>query len=394
MILGAGVYQLPAIRRAREMGIETVVLSIPGNYPGIREASRFHPVDTTDIHACLDIAKKERIDGILSPGTDVAIPTLGAIAEALSLRGPRFEAAQIATDKRAMKRAFVTTGVSTPAFREVRDMGEVMEALETVGCPAILKVVDSSGSRGIERITCRDDVAPAFERCRQATRADSMILEQYIDGEEFGAQAFIESGKLAFVLPHGDTVRTTAAASVPTGHHVPLPVSDALRREIHAQVRLCADALKVDNCALNIDFMKAGGTLYVLEAGARSGATCLAEIVSAHFGFDYYEYMIRFALGQTVEHPFHPGPAVAATLLTADTDGILACTPPAPDDPAVADYMFDHDPGQHVRKFRVGPDRIGHLVVTAPTADEARERVRKITDAIALRIIPDPERPS
>lgn len=35
MILGAGIYQVPLIRTARRMGLYTIVVSIPGDYPGL-----------------------------------------------------------------------------------------------------------------------------------------------------------------------------------------------------------------------------------------------------------------------------------------------------------------------------------------------------------------------
>ena len=34
MILGAGTYQVPLIKKAKEMGLYTIVVSIKGNYPG------------------------------------------------------------------------------------------------------------------------------------------------------------------------------------------------------------------------------------------------------------------------------------------------------------------------------------------------------------------------
>ena len=39
MILGAGIYQVPLIKKAKEMGLHTIVVSIPGNYPGFEIAS-------------------------------------------------------------------------------------------------------------------------------------------------------------------------------------------------------------------------------------------------------------------------------------------------------------------------------------------------------------------
>ena len=34
MILGAGIYQVPLILKAKEMGLYTLVVSYPGPYPG------------------------------------------------------------------------------------------------------------------------------------------------------------------------------------------------------------------------------------------------------------------------------------------------------------------------------------------------------------------------
>ena len=34
MILGAGIYQVPLIKTAKRLGLYTIVVSIPGNYPG------------------------------------------------------------------------------------------------------------------------------------------------------------------------------------------------------------------------------------------------------------------------------------------------------------------------------------------------------------------------
>ena len=40
MILGAGIYQVPLIRTARRMGLYTIVVSIPGDYPGFALADK------------------------------------------------------------------------------------------------------------------------------------------------------------------------------------------------------------------------------------------------------------------------------------------------------------------------------------------------------------------
>lgn len=89
-ILGAGIYQVPLIKAARNLGYYTIVTSIPGNYPGFKYADKVYYENTTDYKALLEIAKEEKIDGVLTAGTDVAVISQGYIAENLGLIGPSF----------------------------------------------------------------------------------------------------------------------------------------------------------------------------------------------------------------------------------------------------------------------------------------------------------------
>ena len=53
MILGAGIYQVPLIRAAKEMGFFVIVVSIKGDYPGFALADKIYYINTTDREACL-----------------------------------------------------------------------------------------------------------------------------------------------------------------------------------------------------------------------------------------------------------------------------------------------------------------------------------------------------
>lgn len=389
LILGAGVYQLPVIRRARQMGLEVIVCSRPGPYPGVAEADRFHPVDTTDLQRCLDIARNENVDGVLSPGTDVAMLTLGTIVDALGLPGPSAAAAHTASDKGAMKTAFEAARVPTPAARLAHSLEEAASIADSFGWPVMLKVVDSSGSRGVVRVNQREELSSAYESCQASTRAPHLLVEQYIEGDEFGAQAFVLDGKLVFTMPHGDVLRATRKASVPIGHYVPFGLPADIEQQVRTAVEASVAALGVDNCALNFDFMLRGRELFVLEVGARSGATCLAEMVSAHYGVDYYEFMIRAALGEHPTADFTPQRAVAASLLVSDRAGVLARAPAPPVDNDIAEFCFDYARGDRLPRFEVGPDRIGHVVVTADSLGTARTRLDTILANLHLDFAPE-----
>ena len=59
MILGAGIYQVPLIKKAKEMGLHTIVVSIPGNYPGFEIADEICYEDTTDAEKILQVAQEK-----------------------------------------------------------------------------------------------------------------------------------------------------------------------------------------------------------------------------------------------------------------------------------------------------------------------------------------------
>ena len=297
MILGAGVYQVPLIKKAKELGLYTIVVSIPGNYPGFALADKVIYENTVDSDAILRIAREEQIDGVCTTGTDVAVITVGKVCDALGLRGVSAQGAVIACDKVLMKKAYQEHGVQTAQCRYVPiDTPEtaLRELCAELGYPVIFKAIDSSGSRGITKVDGPDGIAKAVGAVKAVTRHEEYLVEVYLTGAEFGAQAFVQDGKLEFVLPHGDYV-FKGDTGVPIGHYAPYDLPD-MEREIYEQTEKAIRAMKLDNCAINADFMLCDGKAYVLEIGARGGATCLVELVSLYYGYDYYEKMLRVAL--------------------------------------------------------------------------------------------------
>ncbi|MDZ7717881.1 MAG: hypothetical protein U5K72_03550 [Balneolaceae bacterium] len=50
----------------------------------------------------------------------------------------------------------------------------------------------------------------------------------------------------------------------------------------------------------NVDVMICDDKPYIIEIGARMGATCLPEIISIYNDFNAYEFIINLALGEPV----------------------------------------------------------------------------------------------
>ena len=384
MIMGAGIYQVPLIKKAKEMGIYTIAVSIPGNYPGFALADKVIYENTVDYERILEVAKEEKIDGIVTAGTDVAVITIGKVCDELGLAGISFEAAKIASNKILMKRKYEEYGVRTARFREIGFDEDLKEKIQGLNFPMIVKAVDSSGSRGITRVNAEAEFEAAVEAVKSVTRTDHFIVEEFIEGKEFGAQAFVQNGKLKFALPHGDYV-FQGDTGVPIGHFAPYELSEEIINDAEEQLEKAIQAMGLNNCAINADFILKDDKTYVLELGGRSGATCLAELVSIYYGYDYYEKLIRAALGEDVEFPQQQATPNASMLLRSDKDGVIqSITNHNVEDPDICEIQFDYNVGDAVKKFHVGPHRIGHVITKGDTLDAAVKKLHEALDNIEI----------
>lgn len=396
LVLGAGVYQVPLIETAKRMGLRVTVATVPGPYPGIGLADEVLYEDIADWPAICSFAEKREFSGVCTAGTDVCVPSIGAVCDVSGLSGPSFAAAFRASNKIDMKRAFLAGGVRTARFAVVGfadAFEEVSTAIREWGFPVVLKCADSSGSRGIVIARSLEDIEPGIACVRDVTKLSSFIVEEFIEGTEFGAQALVQNGTIAFSMLHADIVHK-GRTGVPVGHYAPYGNED-LQRDACEQIERAVRALGLDNCALNFDFIERDGRIYVLEVGARSGATGLAEMVSVRYGIDYYHEIVRLALGLPVgpfEEPTTPG-CVFAELLRSPKAGVVERVEKRllelPGETALHHLAIDVSEGDAVNRFEIGPDRIGLVVVSGPDLPKAQEAMAAVQDSLAIVVDED-----
>ena len=374
MILGAGIYQVPLIKTAKEMGLETIVVSIPGPYPGFRIADRICEIDTRDARAVLKAAAEAGISGICTTGTDVAVRTIGYVCGHLGLRGIGQDAASVLCDKALMKEAFLKGGVRCAPGEKCFSLAQALEAARRIGYPVVVKRVDSSGSRGISAAADEAQLKQAWLLAREKTMHDYVLVEQFLKGTEIGVDGFIRDHKVEFLAPHAKYIYRGKHSTVPVGHAFPYVCSQALLEDIRLQMQLAADASGADSCCFNADVFVHEDRAWVIEMGGRCGATCIPELVSAHYGFDYYRAMITEALGERAAFPSGGGSVPCmAKLMVSPVEGVITRI----DEEGLEalrgrgiDVVIDHGVGGHVWAMSDGTDRIGSVLMRTGREEE------------------------
>ncbi len=386
MVLGAGVMQLPLIKKIREMGHFALVVGIKGNYPGLQFANQAEFVDFNDADKVVELGRKEKIDAVWTCGLDMPVKTMSIVSERLGLPGISASAGEVVSDKMKMKECFMKGGVRTARFIIAKTLAEGKKAFEELNKPVMFKMVDGQGSTGIVKVCRENEIEHAYECIQSHTKCDYYIVEEFISGEKIGIEAFVQNGKLKMVMPNGEYV-FHGITGVPLGHYVPYgdqSLYDACRKQLEILVK----SLKLGTCALNIDAIVHNEEIYILEIGARCGATMLAETVSIFYGFDYYEKMILAALGEEIDLTPQPGGCPNATMtLMSDRDGTIVFQENRnPPDSNIITVQFDKEQGSPVRKFSCGIDRIGHVIVKGKTLEQVQNLLQKTIKNIVIDI--------
>lgn len=388
LILGAGTYQAPLVEAVRQLGHTSYVVSIAGPYPGIELADHWLQADICDTEAVVALARRYQVDAVVTASTDLAIRSLGAVVDALGLPGIGAATARRSTDKVSMKLAFEEHGVPSAAFRIVKSLPEAAEAGEAIGYPLMVKAVDSMGSQGITQVRSPDELEAAWDRATRVSAAGVVLVEEFLEGLEFGAQAMAAHGQLCYVLPHNDQVSPPPYCS-PIGHSYPMTLSGTMQEELEDAVGRAMQALGIGHSHANVDCMLTRTGVKIIEIGARVGATCLPECTAIWTGMDVYRQIVELALGLRPDSTIRADQAVAAIYLTSPASGtVTACHAPQwiASDPNLVRLTLYCRPGDRVNAFRGGRDRIGEVVVRGDSAAQAERLARRMVDSIVLEV--------
>ena len=132
--------------------------------------------------------------------------------------------------------------------------------------------------------------------------------------------------------------------------------------------------------------MICGNEAYIIEISARCGATCIPELISIHYGVDYYGSMVSNALGENVSFPDKPICAAIGELLRSDKSGIITSISYNEAIQYADQISFDYQIGDSVNAFRVGPDRIGQVIVHGDDLQKANMNLENAKKHICVDI--------
>ena len=378
MVLAAGLLQIPVIKKAQEMGVYVIAVDDDSNAPGMALADKaIVPGGLMNEEKLVAIAKEEQIDGVIHPCSEVAMNVMGRINDELHLSGISKEMAIRATNKHLMREAFEKYGAPSPKSILTKDEEDAWGLFcEQFTTNAILKPSRNSGSRGIAKVEKgikKEVFVELYRRALDESRDHSVLIEQFIEGPEFSVEVIVWNGE-PHVLAITDKKTTEAPYFVELGHNQPSIYPVDIQQKLKDGAIAGIKALGLSNCAAHCELKVQNGEAYLMEIGARMGGDFIStELTHLSTGIDMVAATISVVLGMEPNlDPVEPKHGVCIRYFTPkpgkmvaiEGEGVLK-------EECVYDVEIYHQLGDLIPEVKSSLDRSGHVIVTAPTAQDA-----------------------
>ncbi len=374
LIIGAGFLQDFVIRKAKSMGYETLTVDADPNAIGFKHADRHEVINIVDEKACLEYAKKEKIDGVLTVATDYGVLTAAYIAQEMRLPGLNYEVAKLIKNKyRVRKRLYECRVDDTEQAYEVDKDTDLNALSAKLEFPVMVKPCDGSGSRGASRVDTPEQFAEACALAMGSSITRRAEAETFITGKEYGAESLVVNGEI-HVLGIMRKWMTQPPYYAELGHAIPTDLPHEVEERAKQCVKKAINALGINFGSVNMDMLiTSNGKIHIIDIGARMGGNMIGPcIIPYGTGIDYVANMIRNAVGDKVDLTINAHGTVATRLLAFDK-GVIKQLPDFDAlERAYGVEIYHHMAvGQEVNEYHTNLDGCGYIIAKADTIEHA-----------------------
>ncbi|CAH0346603.1 phosphoribosylamine--glycine ligase [Bacillus sp. CECT 9360] len=201
LVIGRGGREHAIARKLKESKRVDNVYVAPGN-PGMEDVAELVSIQENNHEGLISFAKEKKVS-LTVIGAE--IPLLNGLADdfkkaGLRVFGPERLAAEIEGSKSFAKDLMKNYNIPTAAYETFSDFEQAKAYLEEKGVPIVIKADGLAAGKGVVVAQTMEDALEAlYEMLVNAKFGQSsakVVIEEYLDGEEFSFMAFVNGEKV------------------------------------------------------------------------------------------------------------------------------------------------------------------------------------------------------
>lgn len=370
LIFGVGELQRSIIRRAKLKGLFTIGIDPCADAVCKDEVDAFEIVGGQDFEGTCAVVEKYGVDAIVTAATDKPLVMMARVAEKYGYPFYSVETAQWSTDKYQMKQRFLEGGV--PCARG-RLIAKVEEA-DDLYYPLIVKPRDNSGSRGVKLCRNKEELQEAMQEALQYSHLDTVLVEEYIEGQEYSIEGLHYEGK-SEVIQFTEKTTTEFPYNVELAHKQPANLTENQKNDIRVLVSKIASCMHFENCPSHTELKINERGIFIIETSPRLGGDYITStLVPLSTGINMEDQLLNIALGEKVDTKTGRVEKASGVCFFCLPEGIVKKIDPQINDvatwPGVYSFELKLKEGDEVHQITSSLNRYGEFILVGKSFDE------------------------
>jgi biotin carboxylase len=332
--------------------------------------------------------------------TEQGLIPAAEVGEALSLNPNPIRVVRETRDKVLMRQRLAESGFSPVAATEGKSRADVEAFAAKHGYPLIIKPRDGSASRGITRVSNVEElwaIAPGPGIDVPYIDGGDFIIEEFQDGPEFSVEAFSFNGHhTIFAITEKlilESMGNSAASNayVEIGHKMPADIDANSAATICEHVRQFLTVMGIRNGPTHTELKLTSRGPKIIETHTRIGGDNIIDLVQLSTTYDLLQICLSWPLGLSEVIRDSPKAVQGAAIrYFTPKPGIVRRvygTSAWRSAPGIAALELPLKPGDVVNPVRVSEDRVGYVIATGRTANDADALCRKVCESVVIESV-------
>jgi phosphoribosylamine---glycine ligase len=337
LVIGRGGREHAICHKFSESALVEKVFVAPGN-PGMKDVAELVAIDEANQDALISFAKEHKIDlTFIGP----EIPLLAGVVdrfleEGLKVFGPTQKAALIEGSKSYAKELMEKYRIPTAEYEVFTEYETAVKYVEEKGVPIVIKADGLAAGKGVVVAMTMEEAMEALKEMlldqRFGHSSASVVIEEYLEGEEFSLMAFVNGTQVTPLEIAQDHKRAYENDLGPNtggmGAYSPVPhiPAEMVVNAIGKIVKPTAEALVKEGRSF-CGVLYAGLILTsegpkVIEFNARFGDP-ETQVILPRMKSDFPSVLLQVLAGSEIEIDWDPSPVIGVVLAAEGYPGDL-----------------------------------------------------------------------
>ncbi|ANU12371.1 phosphoribosylamine--glycine ligase [Planococcus halocryophilus] len=246
LVIGRGGREHAIVRQFSKSASVTKVYAAPGN-DGMREDAEVVAIDEMDFAGLVEFAKEQQIDfSFVGPEQPLSEGIVDFFeAKGLRIFGPSKAAAQIEGSKAFAKELMEKYDIPTASYETFTETAPAIDFVHQHGAPIVIKADGLAAGKGVVVAMTEEEAIAAINDMLEGQKfgesGSKVVIEEFLDGEEFSFMSFVHSGQIYPMVISQDHKRAYDGDRGPNtggmGAYSPVPqISQAIVDQTYAEI--------------------------------------------------------------------------------------------------------------------------------------------------------------